>query len=182
MNKRQNPSDRFLIQQYLEGDTSVLTTLVKRYHKIFCEKAYWVTRDKEIAKDIAQESWIIIINKLHTLQNLDGFKSWANRIIYTKAIDALKLRNKEGKNTETARNIESNPQAENDHRRLIRIALVNAIRKLPKQKQDIIRLFYTEEYSIAEISTFLKIPVGTVKSRLFKAREKLKSIVKEILI
>ena len=50
----------------------------------------------------------------------------------------------------------------------------------PKEKQDIIRLFYAEEYSITEISAFLKIPIGTVKSRLFKAREKLKSILNKI--
>ena len=85
MNKKQNPTDRFLILQYKEGNTSVLPTLVKRYHKIFCEKAYWITKDKETARDTAQESWIIIINKLHTLENVDRFKSWAFRIVYTKS-------------------------------------------------------------------------------------------------
>ncbi len=182
MNNRQNPSDRFLIQQYLEGDTSVLTTLVKRYHKIFCEKAYWVINDKERAKDIAQESWIIIISKLHTLQNQDSFKSWANRIIYTKAIDAIKRRNKESENTEACGKIEYSTLSISDNDKHIQKALLKAIQKLPKQKQDIIRLFYSEEYSINEISAFLQIPPGTVKSRLFKAREKLKSIVKKILI
>ena len=83
MNKKQNPTDRFLISQYMAGNTSMLPILVKRYHKIFCEKAFWITKDKEIAKDIAQESWIAIIDKLQTLKNVDSFKSWAFRIVYT---------------------------------------------------------------------------------------------------
>jgi RNA polymerase sigma-70 factor (ECF subfamily) len=180
MNKRQNPADSFLIIQYREGNPSVLAELVKRYHKVFCEKAYWITKDKEIAKDIAQESWIIIINKLHALENADSFKSWALRIVYTKAIDALKRRNKENKNLESTVIIESGTQSSEDESKLNQIALLKAIRKLSKEKQDIIRLFYAEEYSIIEISAFLKIPIGTVKSRLFKAREKLKLILKKV--
>jgi len=179
MNKKQKSTDRFLILEYLEGNTSVLSVLVKRYHKIFCEKAYWLIKDKEIAKDIAQESWIIIINKLHTLENVDSFKSWAFRIVYTKAIDRIKHRNKERKNLDSFGVIESDSQSPENESNLIQSALLKAIRELPKEKQDIIRLFYAEAYSIIEISAFLNIPVGTVKSRLFKAREKLKSILKQ---
>ena len=177
MNKKQNPTDRFLISQYMAGNTSMLPILVKRYHKIFCEKAFWITKDKEIAKDIAQESWIAIIDKLQTLKNVDSFKSWAFRIVYTKAIDAVKLKNKESKKLKSVGTIESSRKSSKDE--FIQKELLKAIQQLPKEKQDIIRLFYTEEYSIFEISTFLDIPLGTVKSRLFKAREKLKSILKK---
>ena len=180
MNKKQNHTDRFLILQYREGNTSVLSVLVKRYHKIFCEKAFWITRDKELAKDIAQESWIIIIKKLNTLEKADSFKSWALRIIYTKSIDAVKLRNKEIRNLESSGIVDSGSPSSEDESNLIQMALLKAIQKLPKEKQDIIRLFYKEEYSIIEISAFLKIPIGTVKSRLFKSREKLKSILKKV--
>jgi RNA polymerase sigma-70 factor (ECF subfamily) len=180
MKTRQNPTDRFLILQYREGNTSVLSVLVKRYHKIFCEKAYWITKDKEIAKDIAQESWITIINKLQFLENADSFRSWAFRIVYTKAIDAVKLRSREDKKLSTGGVVESGMLSSEDRNNLIQVALLKAIRRLPKEKQDIIRLFYAEEYSINEISAFLKIPAGTVKSRLFKAREKLKLILKKV--
>jgi len=177
MNKKQNPTDRFLILKYKAGDRSVLPELVKRYHKAFCQKAYWITKDKEIAKDVAQESWIVIIDKLHTLQNVNSFKSWAYRIVYTKAIDGIKNKHKEDKNLKHTGSLGSDEENDKDERDLILNSLSKAITKLTKQKQDIIRLFYAEEYSIAEISKFLNIPIGTVKSRLFKAREKLKSII-----
>ena len=115
MNKKQNPTDGFLISAYKAGDTSALAILVKRYHKVFCEKAYWVTKDKDIAKDIAQETWIIIIKKMDQIENLESFKSWALRIVYTRAIDALKQKNKENKNVASVGNIgfDARPDANN---------------------------------------------------------------------
>jgi len=133
-----------------------------------------------VAKDIAQESWIIIMSKIHTLENVDSFRSWAYRIIYTKAIDSVKNRMKARIISESGSNIESGVLPSEDESKRIRVALLEAIQKLPKEKQDIIRLFYTEQYSIREISIFLEIPVGTVKTRLFNAREKLKSKLKNI--
>ena len=179
MKKRQNPTDSSLINQYISGNTNVLPVLVKRYHQEFCKKAFWVTKNKELAKDIAQESWLAIIDKIHTLKNTNSFRSWALRIVYTKAIDAIKQANKANNRLKS---IVSNQdeEVEEDPKTKIKKALRHAINKLPKQKQDIIRLFYVEEYSITEISSFLNIPIGTVKSRLFKAREKLKSILKEL--
>lgn len=179
MNKKQDPTDGSLIRQYKAGNTAMLPILVKRYHKIFCQKAYWVIKDKELAKDIAQECWITIIKKLDTLEKVDSFKSWAARIVYTKAIDAVKLKNKETKHSTSSEVMESSTQPAEEEGHLIQKALLTAIQKLPKEKQDIIRLFYAEEYSLSEISTFLDIPIGTVKSRLFKAREKLKSLLKK---
>lgn len=181
MKNGQIPTDRFLIQQYVEGDKTVLPELVKRYHRLFCERAFWITKDKEMAKDTAQESWITIINKLHSLKNVDRFKSWAFRIVYNKAIDALKFRNKENEELRSFESEETDSESSNEKRIRIQKALLEAIQELPKGKQDIVRLFYAEEYTINEISGFLNIPVGTVKSRLFKSREKLKSIIKSKL-
>ncbi|MEE9364686.1 MAG: sigma-70 family RNA polymerase sigma factor [Cellulophaga sp.] len=57
--------------------------------------------------------------------------------------------------------------------------LLDTIKELPDQQQLVLRLFYLNEYSLKEISEVLAISVGTVKSRLFHAREKLKSIFKK---
>jgi len=174
----QDPSDKYLIERYLSGDKSTLAILVKRWHKIFCEKAYWVLRDKDLSKDVAQECWIIIIHRLPNLKKADSFKSWALRIIYTKSIDAFKRRSRE---IQDLNRIDKNVYSESDEKEekdILKKKLLSAIQDLSKEKQDIIRLFYVEEYSLKEISAFLKIPKGTVKSRLFNAREKLKSIIK----
>ncbi len=176
MNKN-GPSDKEIIERFVAGDKSLVAILVKRWHGKFCEKAYWIVRDRELAKDVAQDSWIVIFNKLHTLKNIGSFKSWALRIIYTKAIDAHRLRlrrNDEVKNVKYS-NVAS-PEKSKDE--TIKSRMLQAILELTKDKQDVIRLFYVEEYSLKEISAILEIPIGTAKSRLFKAREKLKLILK----
>ena len=173
-----HPTDKYLIEEYRSGNTSVLAVLVKKWHRKFCEKAFWILQDRDLSKDVAQECWIIIINKLNDLKNIDSFKSWAFRIIYTKAIDAHKRRTKDREQISALTINEDSQTTTDEFQEDVKKNLLKAIRKLPKQKQDIIRLFYVEEYSMKEISTFLGIPVGTVKSRLFKAREKLKSLVK----
>lgn len=172
-------SDAYLIEHYLLGDTSMLPLLVKRWHKIFCEKAYWVVKDKDLAKDVAQECWIIIIRKLPTLQNVDSFKSWALRIVYSKSIDAYNQRMSTQKKRQEVHRKSMDDEGSNKEGRIaLQQQMLKAIEHLSYKQQDIIRLFYLEEYSLKEVSDFLNIPMGTAKSRLFKARETLKSIVK----
>lgn len=171
-------SDKYLIERFISGDKATLPILVRRWHKTFCEKAFWVLRDKALSKDVAQECWIIIINKLPTLKKADSFKSWALRIIYTKALDAHKRRSKEFQELNRINISIEHESNDKEGKALLQRKLLIAIKGLSKEQQDIIRLFYVEEYSIKEISTFLHIPIGTVKSRLFKAREKLKLTIK----
>ena len=74
-------------------------------------------------------------------------------------------------NLEVNHDADSNNNSNDDNTKIV----LNAIKKIPENQQIILRLFYVEEYSILEISNILYISKGTVKSRLFYAREKLKS-------
>ncbi|WP_460218695.1 RNA polymerase sigma factor [Psychroserpens sp. MEBiC05023] len=179
MNTNQQHIDVKLIQAFQNGDKKALTSLVERWHLEFCKKAYWLVKDVDLSKDIAQESWRIIIEKLHALEKPSSFRSWALRIVYSKSMDALrKQRRQRLKENELKQeqdivvddNIQDNSQ--------LKEALLKAIQGLPEHQQLVVRLFYTQEYSLKEISKMLEISVGTTKSRLFHAREKLKLILK----
>lgn len=171
-------TDTFLIEKYKSGDSSMLPILVKRWHKEFCKKAYWVIKDADVAKDIAQDSWITIIAKIHTLKNPSKFKGWALRIVYTKSIDYLKKKNLDRIRQNVLQN-ENNINEELSDNNTVKKKLLKAIETLSKDKQNVLRLFYVEDYSLKEISVILNISLGTVKSRLFQAREKLKTIIKK---
>lgn len=86
--------DANLVKEYKAGDKNALAALVQRWHKLFCDKAYWLVKDKDVAKDIAQESWSIIIEKIDSLNDPKQFKYWAYRIIINKSTDWLRLQSK----------------------------------------------------------------------------------------
>jgi RNA polymerase sigma-70 factor (ECF subfamily) len=177
---RGKQSDSDLVLMFQSGDKNALNQLVKRWHKTFCEKAYWVVKDPDVAKDIAQDTWTLIIGKINHLNKPSSFKSWALRIVYTKSLDWINANKKLNNNIENYKykDVDSSEVQNSDD--LIKLKLLEAIKLLPENQQTVIRLFYSQEYSLKEISKILNISVGTAKSRLFHAREKLKQILKNI--
>lgn len=87
--------DDILVLEFQLGNKKALASLVKKWHLIFCKKAYWLVKDADVAKDIAQESWQVIIDKIETLNDVSRFGSWALRIVYSKSLDHLRMRSKE---------------------------------------------------------------------------------------
>tara|TARA_R110002050_G_scaffold24083_2_gene64239 strand:+ start:28754 stop:29311 length:558 start_codon:yes stop_codon:yes gene_type:complete len=181
MNKKEQLIDEKLILEYQSGNGKALALLVKRWHKLFCNKAFWIVKDADLAKDIAQDSWKVIIGKIDELKNLNSFGSWALRIVYNKSLDVLNANKKKSKAIEAYKYQQDEiiNDDENDTENLKR-TLLKLIKELPQHQQVVIRLFYLEDYSLKEISNILKISVGTAKSRLFHAREKLKTTLKNI--
>lgn len=177
--KKDNHIDATLVKSYQAGDQKAIAVLVKRWHLEFCKKAYFIVKDANVSKDIAQDCWQTIMAKLDTLEKPSSFKSWALRIVYNKSLDVLR---QQSKNRLKETKIENLQVAEiDDYNENIELKekLLKAIQHLPEQQQMVVRLFYTEDYSLKEISKLLHISEGTVKSRLFHAREKLKQTLKK---
>ncbi|WP_299679797.1 RNA polymerase sigma factor [uncultured Tenacibaculum sp.] len=140
--------------------------------------AFSYVNSSVVAKDIAQESWGVIINKLNTLEDANKFKSWAIQIVKRKALDYLRKKQRQTKHITFYKEdveIEEEFQGSVNEKK---DKLSKAIKELKIAHQQVIRLFYVEERSLTEISELLKVSVSTVKSRLFHAREKLKNTIK----
>ena len=170
--------DALLVLQYRSGDKRAMGLLVKRYHAKLCRHAYWYTSDVEEAQDIVQDSWGVIIQKLGTLKNPNTFGSWAMKIVSRKSLDFLKQ-----KKAKLQRLREFRPHvlnADQEEGKGVQIMkLKRAIAELPENQRQVLQLFYTEDYSLNEISEILDVSIGTIKSRLFHAREKLKLILNQ---
>lgn len=170
--------DEKLVEAYKSGDKKALAALVKRWHKLFCDKAYWLVKDKDVAKDIAQDSWTIIINKIEYLKEPKQFKFWAYRIVCNKATDWLRWQSK-NENQSIRKHIQlKSDDEEYSENENLKLRLLKAINELPTVQKEVISLFYIESYTLKQISDLLEISIGTTKSRLFHAREKLKTTLK----
>ncbi len=172
--------DALLVMECQAGKKSAFNLLVKRWHGKFCKQAYWYTRDKDQAKDVAQECWGVILNKIQFLKDPNSFGSWAMKIVTNRSLDWLRKQKRESiaiqieQQTASAR-----PQSEDLEAKSEKgVLILEAIKNLPLKQQQVLDLFYMEEFSLKQISEILNISVGTVKSRLFTARETLKSILK----
>ncbi len=178
MDSEQRKIDKQLVLEYQSGNKKALVFLVKRWHKLFCEKAFYVLKDADAAKDITQDCWHIIMDKICNLKQPESFGSWGMRIVYTKSLDAVKAKNRRQDELTHYKYEQDLLDVKEDDKEQLKNKLLQTVKKLPENQQTVIRLFYVEDYSLKEISNILNISVGTTKSRLFHAREKLKLILK----
>jgi len=181
MKKSKNYRDANLVIAYQNGNKDAASLLVKRWHVEFCKFSFWICKDKDVAKDIAQESWMLIFKKLHELNDPNKFKSWSISIVNRKTIDWIRKTNREQHKLhkfydDIPKNIPFEKEVNQTETLITKMKF--EIDQLPEHQQVVLKLFYTEEYSLKQISKLLDISVGTAKSRLFHARERLKQKVK----
>lgn len=123
--------------------------------------------------DVIQEVLIKAHSKLHTLRDERYFKTWLFRILINEC-NTMRKKQKRKFNTESG--VLDNLQAnDKDYRELY-----TGIDSLKEERRQVIILYYVNGYSTAEIADMLKIPVGTVKSRLHNARKELKNLMLEV--
>lgn len=123
-------------------------------------------RNEKDCEDAVQEAIFTAYSKLSTLKEDKYFTTWLVRILINVCNKQLKQRRREEPLTYVPENISDNT-AENTEIRL-------AVENLPEKIRQVIVLYYIEQFSVKEIKAILKIPEGTVKSRLSKGRQLLK--------
>lgn len=172
--------DSLLVLECQRGNNKATSMLVKRWHKKLCKHSFWYTKDLETSRDIVQDSWSVILNKINNLKDPNSFGSWALSIVTRKTIDWLRKHKREIKNQEQYYDTHTNTTLSDnqDHTENLLGQIRRSIDALPEQQRVVLHLFYLEEFSIKQISEILSLPIGTVKSRIFNAREKLKNIIK----
>lgn len=170
--------EEWLVMKCQSGDRKAFELLVKRWNPKMLSRVYHTTKDTNATKDIVQEAWITIIKKIKTLRDPAAFPGWSLRIATLKAIDWIRANQLDRKREDIREKAQEDFSRKDDipNEELLK-NLKNAIQQLPKEQQEIIHLFYQEKLSMNTICQLLKLPVGTVKSRLFRGREYLKKIL-----
>ncbi|MEM6724468.1 MAG: sigma-70 family RNA polymerase sigma factor [Bacteroidota bacterium] len=167
--------DQLLVIDIQSGNRQALNLLAKRWHQRIYQFALKKVSDPEAANDIAQETWMAIQKGIQKLKDPAKFPSWALGITFRKSVDHIRyLQKKRKEKDQQLPTITEDKESEQQHDRQIQ-ALRKAIRTLPKKQRQTLELFYLDNYNLQEIAAILKIPEGTVKSRLFKARDLLKT-------
>jgi len=161
--------NQFLVMAAQGGNTEALEKLFYLWQKKLWQYVFRLTADVHSSWDITQQCWLEIIKGLEKLNNPGSFKAWTYRIATNRVNDWLKSKKKNQHISLESIEIDCNQKNED-------LRVKELVRRLKSDSRVILNLFYFERLSVPEISIALNIPQGTVKSRLFTAREELKQL------
>lgn len=168
--------DEYLVSLSQAGSVEALDRLARRWTPRLLRYAARVLGgsgdSSEAARDIVQETWVGAIRGLRGLHDTAQFPAWIYGIATRKCADEIRARTRRRRLEVAAA---GEPIAVTSPTSERQIDLAAAIRGLPPIHRAAVHLFYGEDLSVEEIAAVLKIPAGTVKSRLHHAREALKS-------
>jgi RNA polymerase sigma-70 factor (ECF subfamily) len=174
-----NLDDDFsLIKRFIDGDESVFSELVKRHKEKIRNIVYITLSNNDSVDDIAQEVFITVYRHLKNFRFESQFTTWLYRITINKCKDHLRKKN--------IRSIflplrDDEPVFESINEDTdIKHIVGNAISTLPDKLRMPLVLKDLEGFSYQEIADTMECEIGTVKSRIFRAREALKKILKPL--
>ena len=172
--------DYSIIRQFVDGDKSAFQILVKRHKEKVRNIIYITMNNSALVDDIAQDVFITVYRNLKHFRYESQFTTWLYRITVNRCKDYLRKMNvrkiffpiEEGSELSEY----PTPVENNDISRIV----MDAISKLPVKLRMPLILKDIEGFSYQEISESLNCEMGTVKSRIFRGREKLKEILQPL--
>jgi len=168
-------ADELLVLHSQGGDRGALAVLIKRWNPRLWRHARRLTDGSDSADDATQEAWIAIIRRIRTLDDPSRFGAWAYRIVTNKCADRTRRLVRERKHHESLNHQAPVSDTKVDETEVGRLR--SAMRRLESERRALLGLFYVDGLNVAQIAGVLGVPKGTVKSRLFSAREELKRVL-----
>lgn len=175
-----------------DGDRAAFERLVRKYEKFVCTAVYAVLHNTDDCFDVSQEVFLKLYHNIGSFQGKSSFSSWLYRIAKNAALDFLRREKKnrtvsldaENENGEKTMADIPDPSEKNNPEKAAVAAerkalLYAALDELSDEHKEIILLRDINGYSYEEIGERMQLEAGTVKSRLFRAREALRKKLEE---
>lgn len=172
--------DHSIIRKFLDGDNTAFQILVSRHKEKVRNIIYLTMNNSALVDDIAQDVFITVYRNLKHFRFESQFTTWLYRITVNRCKDYLRKMNVRKIFFPVEDGIEisdySSPVESNDISKIV----MDAISRLPNKLKMPLIMKDIEGFSYQEISETLNCEIGTVKSRIFRGREKLKEILQPI--
>jgi RNA polymerase sigma-70 factor (ECF subfamily) len=188
LEKIKSLTDVELIETAISGREDSFEELVRRYQRPITNYVYRMLSDYDASLDVTQEVFIKVYNSLARYSSDYKFSTWLYRIAHNAAIDYMRRHsvNEQSIEAENADGsyqlqIESpRPTPEQERERSEwRTEIESVVKCLPAVYRELIMLRHAQDLSYDEIAEITNLPLGTVKNRLFRAREMMREIFVE---
>ena len=171
-------SDVELVARTRRGEHEAFSELVRRHQQIVYNLAFRYMRDMALAEDMAQEAFLKAYRLLKGFRGDCSFSTWMYRVTSSVCLTELNRRKRRGEVSLEADHLGAahNTQIETDDM----AALVRrAVTKLPEKYASIVTMYYLNQMPYEEIAVAMEIPLGTLKTWMFRARKDLRAIVEQ---
>ena len=174
--------DQLLVERSRNGDRDALDMLISKHEARAYQFAFRLTRNQEEASDVVAEAFVRVYNALPNFKGQSAFTTWLYRILTNCFLD-MRKRDKSRQTTSIDSNtittdgsmerqiedpgldpMEQSVRAERER------TIEKAVERLPEYQRTMIVMYHAEMMAYEEIASALDLPVGTVKSRLNRAR------------
>lgn len=171
---RAHQEDELLVIRCQLGERPAFDELVERWHPPVWKYIRRLAGDDDAAWDVAQDVWLRVLRGIGRLRDGARLRPWLFGIARRALMD--RLRHQYATPVDAEVDLTALPaDASSDDSEEEIAALERELERLPVIEREVLSLFYLRELSLAEVADVLGVPVGTVKSRLFRARRQLRS-------
>lgn len=164
----------WLVLKAQSGDVRAMNLLVKEWHPKLLRYASRQIRDEEAAKDVVQDTFITVTKGIRKLNDPAAFPRWIYQILHRRGVDYLRRKTRSRKNDSFSapvnRTLDENKTTKS-------LDIQRALRNLDSDSYQVIQLHYLDGFNLKEISRITGVPEGTVKSRLYSARNNLRQLL-----
>lgn len=175
------PEDRDCVAAIARGDRAAFEMLYRRYYERLCRFALRVTGRIAGVDDIVAETLIVVWRNAGEYRASAAVSTWIFGICYRKALKALARERRASAPPEESFEPVELTAADQVDADSVRAAIVRAIADLPPEHRAVVELTFHFNRSYQDIAEILDCPVGTVKSRMFHARAKLRPLLAHLL-
>ena len=166
-------ADELLAIRCQLGERAAFDVLIARWHEPVWRYLRRLANSDDVASDLSQDTWIRVLRGIGALREPGKLRPWLFGIARRVAMDRLRFEYvRRG-----ADDVEIDELPADDATQDLEVdlaAIDTALAVLPVSEREMLTLFYLRELSLAEIAALLAMPVGTVKSRLYRARLELR--------
>jgi RNA polymerase sigma factor (sigma-70 family) len=169
-------ADELLAIRCQLGERPAFDALISRWHEPLWRYLRRLSNDEDIARDLAQDTWIRVLRGIAGLRDPARLRPWLFGIAHRVAMDRLRLEYARGPHDDGA--LDQLTATEPDLDLEAEFANLEAgVAALPVVERETVTLFYLRELTLAQIAEVSGVPEGTVKSRLFRARQLLRRTI-----
>jgi RNA polymerase sigma-70 factor (ECF subfamily) len=168
-----------LIRRLQDGDLAALGELYELFKDVVYRTALAITRDEHAAEDILQECFVRLYHYAESIDTERPLKPWLYRVVVNLSYDWFSRKPTLQPLDDVLEwlsglpNVLPSPDRKTEEEELYKMVR-DVIEELPMSHQAVVVLFYLENLSLEEVAEVMELPVGTVKSRLYHARKRLR--------